>query len=224
LSWVLREKSTQLNSWQKNKVLNSTHDKKIKYSTQLIVFTWGPDLAMHGDGSWVFEAALVNYVVPGSLPPTTHSGDASLMRFRASTWRFRDVFVHRAERYPCDDHVATFLVVTHPVFEAALVNYVVPGSLPPTTHSGDAALMRFRAFTWRFRASNSHWKVALRRPRCDILDGDVCTVRRRASQLRRAWLIAAKHAFRRRHASPEAFGLKSSFTSHSCWMGNVCLI
>ncbi len=26
------------------KVLNSTHDKKIKYSTQLIVFTWGPGI------------------------------------------------------------------------------------------------------------------------------------------------------------------------------------
>jgi hypothetical protein len=33
------------------------------------------------------------------------------------------------------------------LFEGALVNYVVPGSLPPTTHSGDAVLMRFRAFT-----------------------------------------------------------------------------
>jgi hypothetical protein len=34
------------------------------------------------------------------------------------------------------------------LFEGALVNcYVVPGALPPTAHSGDAALMRFRAFT-----------------------------------------------------------------------------
>jgi hypothetical protein len=28
-----------------------------------------------------------------------------------------------------------------------LVKYVVPGALPPTMHSGDAALMRFGAFT-----------------------------------------------------------------------------
>jgi hypothetical protein len=33
------------------------------------------------------------------------------------------------------------------LLEGALVNYVVPGALPPATHSGDAVLMRFRAFT-----------------------------------------------------------------------------
>ena len=33
------------------------------------------------------------------------------------------------------------------LLEGALANYVVPGALPPTTHSGDAVLMRFRAFT-----------------------------------------------------------------------------
>jgi hypothetical protein len=35
----------------------------------------------------------------------------------------------------------------HELLEGALVKYVVPGALPPTTHSGDAALMRFGAFT-----------------------------------------------------------------------------
>ena len=35
----------------------------------------------------------------------------------------------------------------HELFEDALVNYVVPGALPSTTHSDDAVLMRFRAFT-----------------------------------------------------------------------------
>ena len=30
----------------------------------------------------LFEVALVKYVEPGALPPTTHSGDATLMRFR----------------------------------------------------------------------------------------------------------------------------------------------
>ncbi len=34
----------------------------------------------------------------------------------------------------------------------------------------------------------------------DILGGGVCTVRRRASQLRRAWRIAANHVFTRRRA------------------------
>ena len=58
--------------------------------------------------------------------------------------------------------------------------------------------MRFRAFTWRFRAPSS--QVALRWPRCDILGGGVCTCRRQAGQLRRAWLIAVNHAFRRRRA------------------------
>ena len=33
------------------------------------------------------------------------------------------------------------------LLEGALVNYIVPGSLPPTTHSDDAALMRFRALS-----------------------------------------------------------------------------
>ena len=37
--------------------------------------------------------------------------------------------------------------VVNTLFEAALVNYVVPGSLPPTTHSHDSAfrVMRCRA-------------------------------------------------------------------------------
>jgi hypothetical protein len=37
------------------------------------------------------------------------------------------------------------MAMAHALFGAALVNYVVPGSLPPATHSGDAALIRFRA-------------------------------------------------------------------------------
>ena len=41
----------------------------------------------------------------------------------------------------------TFYPVVSALSEGALVNYVVPGALPPTTHSDDAALMRFRAFT-----------------------------------------------------------------------------
>jgi hypothetical protein len=39
------------------------------------------------------------------------------------------------------------MAMAHMVFEAAIGNYVMLGSLPPTTHSGDAALMRFRVFT-----------------------------------------------------------------------------
>jgi hypothetical protein len=39
------------------------------------------------------------------------------------------------------------MAMFHELFEGALVNYVVPGALPPATHSGDAVLMRFRAFT-----------------------------------------------------------------------------
>jgi hypothetical protein len=44
----------------------------------------------------------------------------------------------------------------------------------------------------------------------DIPGGGVCTVRRRASQLRRAWRIAANHAFARRHAH-EIMSLKVVF-------------
>jgi len=40
-----------------------------------------------------------------------------------------------------------FLAAVYVLLESALVNYVVPGAFPPTTHSGDTALMRFRAFT-----------------------------------------------------------------------------
>ena len=59
----------------------------------------------------------------------------------------RNVFEYRAHRQLCDDHVATFLVVVYALLEDTLVNYVVPGALPPATHGGDAVLMRFRAFT-----------------------------------------------------------------------------
>ncbi len=44
----------------------------------------------------------------------------------------RNVFEHRAHRQLCDDHVATFLAAVYALLEGALVNYVVPGSLPPT--------------------------------------------------------------------------------------------
>ena len=58
--------------------------------------------------------------------------------------------------------------------------------------------MRFGAFTWRFPARSS--QVAFWWPRCDM-HGDVSwAVRRRASQVRRAWRVAANHAFRRRRA------------------------
>jgi len=86
--------------------------------------------------------------------------------------------------------------MTHTVFETSLVNYVVLGSWPTTTYSDDTELMRFRVFTWRFRAPRS--QVVFWRPRCDILDGDVCTVKRRPSQLRRPWFIGVNHVFRRR--------------------------
>jgi hypothetical protein len=72
------------------------------------------------------------------------------------------------------------------------------GPLPPTTHSHDTALMRFRAFTWPFQAPCS--EVALRWPFLDILGCVVCDVRSRSSQLRRVWLIAVNRAFTRRHA------------------------
>ena len=36
------------------------------------------------------------------------------------------------------------MAMLHALFAAAPMEYVVPGALPP---SGDAALMRFRAFT-----------------------------------------------------------------------------
>jgi hypothetical protein len=45
----------------------------------------------------LFEAALVNYVVSGSLPSTTHSRDATLMRFVLS----RDGFVQVPRRWSC---------------------------------------------------------------------------------------------------------------------------
>ena len=62
----------------------------------------------------------------------------------------RDVFVHLAHRYLCDDHVAKFLVVVYVLLEDVLVNYVVSGSLPSTMHSGDSALMRFRCLRLHF--------------------------------------------------------------------------
>ena len=43
--------------------------------------------------------------------------------------------------------ISACMAMFHELFEGALVNYVVSGALPPTTHSGDASLMRFRAFT-----------------------------------------------------------------------------
>jgi hypothetical protein len=42
-----------------------------------------------------------------------------------------DVFMHRAHGYLGDDH-GTYLTVVYVLFEAALVNYVVPDSLKPT--------------------------------------------------------------------------------------------
>jgi hypothetical protein len=35
--------------------------------------------------------------------------------------------------------ISACMAMFHELFEGALVNYVVPGALPPTTHSGDAA-------------------------------------------------------------------------------------
>jgi hypothetical protein len=43
------------------------------------------------------------------------------------------------------------------MLEAALVNYVVPGSLPPTTHSHDSPFMRFRALRWHFLCLCIFW-------------------------------------------------------------------
>ncbi len=43
--------------------------------------------------------------------------------------------------------ISECMAMFHEMFEGPLVNYVVPDALPPATHSGDAALMRFRAFT-----------------------------------------------------------------------------
>jgi hypothetical protein len=43
--------------------------------------------------------------------------------------------------------ISACMAMFHELFEGALVNYVVPDALPPATHSGDAVLMRFRAFT-----------------------------------------------------------------------------
>ena len=40
------------------------------------------------------------------------------------------------------------MVMFHVLFETVMVNYVVPGSCPSTTHSGDTVLMRFGAFRW----------------------------------------------------------------------------
>jgi hypothetical protein len=40
------------------------------------------------------------------------------------------------------------MVLFQTLFEGVLVNYVVPGTLPPTTYSDDTTLMRFRVFTW----------------------------------------------------------------------------
>ena len=52
----------------------------------------------------------------------------------------------------CFGHVidlrnSAFLAVAYVMFEAALVDYVVPDPCQQTTHSHDTALMRFCAFT-----------------------------------------------------------------------------
>ena len=86
----------------------------------------------------LLEDALVNYVVSDALPTTTHSDDPTLVRFRAFTKRFRAP----SSQVAYDDHVPTFLEVVYELLEDALVNYVVPGALPSTTHSHDTALMR----------------------------------------------------------------------------------
>ena len=52
----------------------------------------------------------------------------------------------------------------------------------------------------------------------DILGGGVCTVRRRASQLRRAWRIAANHAFRQRRAH-EILSFKVEFHAFVQFLG-----
>ena len=51
----------------------------------------------------------------------------------------------RCVRYEDDNSV--FLTVVYVMFETALVDYVVPDPCQETTHSHDATLMRFCAFT-----------------------------------------------------------------------------
>ena len=48
----------------------------------------------------------------------------------------------------------TYLAVAHEIFEAELVNAVVPDSLPSTTHSDDPALLSFCVFASQFHLSH----------------------------------------------------------------------
>jgi hypothetical protein len=43
--------------------------------------------------------------------------------------------------------ISACMAMFHELYEGPPVNYVVSDALPPTTHLGDAALNRFRAFT-----------------------------------------------------------------------------
>ena len=56
-------------------------------------------------------------------------------------------FTMKRTRRKHSGKISACMAMFYELFEGALVNYVVPGALPPTTHSGDATLMRFRAFT-----------------------------------------------------------------------------
>ena len=47
-----------------------------------------------------------------------------------------------------DRIIITFLAVVYVLLEDKLVNYVVPDTLPTTTHPDDTTFMRFRVFTW----------------------------------------------------------------------------
>jgi len=49
------------------------------------------------------------------------------------------------------------MVMFHALLEGTLVKYVLSGALPPTTHSGDTALMRFGAFRWHFMCLCNFW-------------------------------------------------------------------
>ncbi len=58
----------------------------------------------------------------------------------------RNIFVPQITRFLYDDNSSKFLAVVYVMIESALVNYIMSGALPPTTHSQDDTLITFRTF------------------------------------------------------------------------------
>ena len=92
-------------------------------------------------GYFLSDAALVKYVVPDSLPPTSHWNEPAFMRLCICMFHF----IYLLTRWLCDDHMWKIMAEVYVVSDVQLVKYVVPESLPPSIQSQGPAFMRF----WR---------------------------------------------------------------------------